>query len=55
MIVFANGVAEFECDFNLLFVKWKLRHGPVSQLVQRPIVVKVELLNKITVYSKDIN
>ena len=27
----ASGVVEFECVFKLLFIKWGLRHGPISQ------------------------
>ena len=40
-----SGVVEFECVFNLLFGKWGLRQGPVSQLVFVNINTKRQLNN----------
>ena len=40
-----SGVVEFECVFNLLFVKWELRQGPVSQSIFVNIKTKRQLNN----------
>ena len=40
-----SGVVEFECVFNLLFVKWGLRQGLVNQSIYVNIKTKRQLHN----------
>ena len=45
MIESVSGVVEFECVFNLLFVKWGLRQGPINQSIYVNIKTKRQLNN----------